>query len=167
MGGVGARRFARGGTGDRERLARGRHVPRPVDPRPLRGVARPPPARGVARGRHRGGGGGVAQRGRRAGGVGAGGGRAGVYALGSGGWGGPPGGGGGGGAGGGGRKGPRSGAWTGGAGGFPPRGGPRRTRCGISRTWPSARRSRRSSTSTGCSGRCSRSFLRWGSPHTL
>ena len=50
LGGVGARRPAGRGAIDRRRLVRGRRVPRPVDPRALRGVAAAAPAQRVARG---------------------------------------------------------------------------------------------------------------------
>ena len=54
LGGLGTRRPAGRGPADRRRLARGRHVPRPVDHRALRAVAAAAAARRVARRRHRG-----------------------------------------------------------------------------------------------------------------
>ena len=53
LGALRARRAAGGGRRDRPRLARGRLVPRPVDPRLLRALAGAAAARRVARGRDR------------------------------------------------------------------------------------------------------------------
>ena len=49
LGAARPRRLARGGCGDRQRVARGRVVSRPLDPRLLRGVAARPAARSLER----------------------------------------------------------------------------------------------------------------------